>query len=398
VARRLITVEERRARIGIRHLLTPSTRHDDVGRIADAVVALHSSDPVSVFLSATARMAEPGLAAVEQALYADRRLVRHHAMRRTLWVMTPEVTRLAHASATRRIAVAERRRTIALLADNDVADDPEAWLDMARHQVLAALHRLGQTTTRHLGEEVPALRAPLRISAGKAYEAVIAAHTRVLLLLGFEGLIVRTRPLGTWVSGQYRWASMADWVPGWPASSAGHLDPRVASADLVRRWLHAFGPGTTEDVRWWTGWPLATVRRALEDAGAVEVGLPGGNNGWLAADDVDVEELRAHDVEPWVALLPALDPTTMGWKERDWYLASEHVPLLFDRNGNGGPTIWADGRIVGGWAPLPDGRVALGVLEDVGAEHRAAIDAAAGALEALLGPTRITVRFKAPLL
>ena len=72
------------------------------------------------------------------------------------------------------------------------------------------------------------------------------------------------------------------------------------------------------------------------------------------------------DPEPWVALLPGLDPTPMGWKERDWYLG-EHRSHVFDSTGNVGPTIWVDGRIAGGWAHLKTGEVAFHLLEDVGA-------------------------------
>ena len=97
---RRIEVEERHARLALRHLLLPRTRTDDVAAIADALVALHSSDPVSVYLSAAARMANPSLEAMEQALYLQRRLIRHHAMRRTLWVATPAVVRRMHAAAT----------------------------------------------------------------------------------------------------------------------------------------------------------------------------------------------------------------------------------------------------------------------------------------------------------
>jgi hypothetical protein len=67
VGTRRITVGERRARLARRHRLVPSTRTDDVASIADSVVALHSSDPVSVFLSALARMRHPSIAAVEAA-------------------------------------------------------------------------------------------------------------------------------------------------------------------------------------------------------------------------------------------------------------------------------------------------------------------------------------------
>jgi hypothetical protein len=92
-----------------------------------------------------------------------------------------------------------------------------------------------------------------------------------------------------------------------------------------------------------------------------------------------------------VALLPALDPSTMGWKHRDFVLGP-HRGELFDRNGNGGPTVWVDGRIVGGWAHRDDGEVAYEVLEDVGAEANHRIAARAEALSAALGEVRIKAR------
>ena len=98
---------------------------------------------------------------------------------------------------------------------------------------------------------------------------------------------------------------------------------------------------------------------------AVEVALDGGQVGWVLPDDLD----EAPAVEPWAALLPVLDPTVMGWKERDFYLGP-HGPMLFDTNGNAGTTAWWDGRIVGCWVQDPDGVVLLNLLEDVGSEAR----------------------------
>ena len=79
----MITDEQRRARLADRHRLSVQTRTDDLSVIADAVVALHSSDPVTVYLSALARMRHPSLAAVDSALYEHKSLIRHHAMRGT---------------------------------------------------------------------------------------------------------------------------------------------------------------------------------------------------------------------------------------------------------------------------------------------------------------------------
>jgi DNA glycosylase AlkZ-like len=86
----------------------------------------------------------------------------------------------------------------------------------------------------------------------------------------------------------------------------------------------------------------------------------------------------------------------MGWAGRDWYLG-EHGRILFDRNGNAGPTIWWDGRIVGGWAHRSDGELAYRLLEDVGAEAARALADAAERLRTWIGDVRITPRFRTPL-
>ena len=377
-----VSVEQRRARLALRHRLTPGRRTDDVAAIADDLVALHSSDPVSVYLSLWARMRTPSVSAVEQALYDERTLVRHHAMRRTLWVATPEVVRLMHAAATRKLVGPEHRRTAKLLAENGI-EDPEAWLAEARDQVLAALHEHGPMTARRLGERVPALRHPIVLAPGKKYSATTSAHTRVLLVLGFEGELVRTRPTGSWINGQYTWAAMDSWLPG----GLGELPEREAAAGLADRWLRAFGPGTTDDLRGWTGWTVGLTRQALADCGAVEVALDGGP-GWVAWGDLE----PVPEPEPWVALLPGLDPTTMGWKERGWYLDGACADV-FDRNGNAGPTVWADGRVVGAWAQTGEGEIRTRLFLDVGTEQKSAVAAEADRLRQLLGETRFTVRF-----
>jgi hypothetical protein len=392
VGTRRITVGERRARLARRHRLVPSTRTDDVAAIADSVVALHASDPVSVFLSALARMRHPSIAAVEDALYEARRVIRFHAMRRTLWVATPSVARLAHASSTTKLVGPEHRRFVKLLADNGISGHGGDWIVSAKEQVLAALHRAGEASTRELGEAVPALRQPIELSPGKPYAATQRAHVRVMLHLGFEGVVVRTRPVGSWINSQYRWAAMDDWVPGGIVG----MDPREASAELVRRWLHAFGPGTTADVQWWTGWTRRDTRRALDDAGAVVVAMEtadGDIDAWLAPDDLDA----VRGSSTWVALLPGLDPTTMGWKDRSWYLDPTVASHVVDRNGNAGPTIWVEGRVVGSWVQREDGTIALGWLTDVPPARRAQVEATARVLERAVGDTRFTMRFPAPI-
>jgi hypothetical protein len=383
---RTIGVEERRARLARRHRLLPTTRIDDVARIADDLVALHSTDPVTVYLSAMARMRRPSVAAVEKALYDDRSVVRHHAMRRTLWVGTPDVVRLMHAAATRKLIGPEHRRTAKLLEENGI-DDPEAWLADARDQVVAALEEHGPMTARALGNKVPALRHKIVMAPGKKWSATVSAHTRVLLSLGFEGEIVRTKPTGTWVNGAYTYAAMDDWLEG----GLGDVTEREAARELALRWLRAFGPGTSTDLQWWMGWTVATTRNALADCEAVEVVLDD-RPAWVAPGD----ETEAKPVESWVALLPALDPTTMGWKERDWYLP-DACSAVFDRMGNGGPTIWVDGQIVGVWAQTKDGEIGTHFFVKPSAKQAAAVKERAADLREMIGDTRFTPRFASPV-
>jgi hypothetical protein len=375
-----ISAEERRVRLAERHRLLPRTRTDDLPQIADDLVALHSSDPVSVFLSAMARMVHPSIGAVERALYIDRSVIRHHGMRRTLWVATPPVVRVIHAAATRDLLATERRRTSQLLAASGV-EDPERWLAEAEEQVLADIREHGPSTAREIGQRTDALRQRLHLSPGKAYAAVQSAHTRVLYILGFAGQMLRGQP-SRWINGAYRYVDAEFWLPG----GLGGLDPRQASAELAGRWLRRFGPATTADVQWWMGWTMSRTKQALADCRAVEVELESGP-GWLAKDDPPLDP-----VEPWVAVLPGLDPTIMGWKQRDWYLPDTSREV-FDSAGNGGPSLWVDGRVVGAWAQTKDGAIHTHYFERVAAGRRREIDRRIEELKSWIGDTRFTVRF-----
>jgi hypothetical protein len=319
--------------------------------------------------------------------YEERSLLRIVGMRRTMFAVPVELAGIVSASCSRAIGAAERRRVLAMLKAAGIATDPEAWLANVEAATLRALEELGEATASELTREVPELAIQIPFGEGKTWAGTFGVSTRLLFLLAMEARIIRGRPRGSWISSQYRWVPMDRWVPGGlPA-----WQTEAARAELVRRWLAAFGPGTIADLRWWTGWTLGEVRRALPALETVEVELEGGT-GLVLADDLEPPP----SPEPWIALLPTLDSTVMGWTGREWYLG-DHAQALFDRNGNAGPTVWWDGRVVGGWAQRASGEIALRLLEDVGSEAMRAIEAAAGRLAAWIGPVRITPRFRTPL-
>jgi winged helix DNA-binding protein len=384
---RRIDVAERRARLARRHRLVPGDRADDVVEAARSVVCLHGTDPATVYLSAWARVDGMAREDLDRALYADRTLVKHLAMRRTLFVFPRETLAVAQAGASERVADGERRRLVRDVEKARLQADGERWLAEAEGQVLAALADGREASSTELREELPVLEGTITYGEGKSWGGEVPVGPRVLTILSAAGKVVRATNAGVWTTSRPRWTSMEAWL--------GEEIPKLPEAEgvagLVDRWLRAFGPGTAADIKWWLGSTVAAVRRALADLEAVEVDLDGAT-GYLLPDDLEPFE----PVEPWAALLPPLDPTTMGWKERDWYLGP-HRDELFDPAGNAGPTVWWDGRIVGGWRQSEDGEVELQMLEDVGAEASSAIDEEVERLTEWFAGTRALPRFPSPL-
>lgn len=383
---RTITVEQRRARLARRHLLNPSAAPDSsVSDVTERLVALHATDPATPYLSLWARL--PGFAHdhVDAALYRDRTVMKHLAMRRTLWVVRPEDLPVVQAAASDRVAANETRRLAADVERAGVATDGAAWLSTACAAVLSHLRAEGPCSARELREALAELTGTYNPAPGKAYGAEGHVAPRVLTVLSARGHIVRGPNDGGWLTSRPRWTATEQWLPG----LAGTADADTASAELVRRWLAAFGPATLTDVRWWFGTTLTWARKALSASGAEEVRLDEGR-GFVLPDDVDEP-----DPGPWCALLPSLDPTTMGWFDRDWYLGP-HRAEAFDRNGNAGPTAWVDGRVVGAWRQDEAGRVELVLLEKVGRRATSALEARAEELTTWLGGVRVSPRFPSP--
>jgi hypothetical protein len=385
-ARRHINATERRDRLALRHRLAAASRAEGPEEVAGSLVALHGTDPATVHLAVGARLADAAktVGETERALYDDGTLVRMHGMRNTVFVFPTELTAAVHASTGRTVAARERARLLKNMAEAGAPD--AAWLTEVEESALAALARRGQATAAELARDEPRLKEQFAYAAGKSYEGVHTVSTRLLRVLGVEGKVVRGRPLGSWTSSQFRWA---------PAPDHPELDPGEAQAELLRRWLTACGPATEDDLKWWTGWRVTEVRRALTAIGAEAVSLDEGTGYVVAGDAGPV----AGPAEPWAALLPALDPTAMGWQQRDWYLAPGLRPMLFDRSGNVGPTVWWNGRVIGGWAQRPDGEIVWRLLDadGVGRDAETAIRAEAERLASWVGTTRITPRFRTPL-
>jgi hypothetical protein len=383
---RTVSDDERRARLATRHALAAGFRVDSVEAAVEAMTCLHATEQANVYLSAFAR-SDASRKDIDRALYDDRSVVRQLAMRRTVFAFPRDLLPAVRGSASARVAAQLTARLAKEVEANGLADHGAAWVRRIFDEVLAEV-RSEPVTTAELRARLPDLDRRLQMSPGKSYGGEFPVASRVLAALAADGAVVRGRQEQGWKVARPYWTAVEQWLP----DLSEPLDERAGYAELVSRWLWTFGPGTEDDLVWWLGSTKGVVRTALADVDAVQVRFEDGRTAWLRSDDHD-------EVTPppaWAVLLPALDPTTMGWKERAFYLG-EHASVIFDRNGNGGPTAWWDGRIVGGWTQREDGTVVVVPVAELPAAAVEPLEAEAERLTAWLDGEVVRSIYQSPL-
>lgn len=388
-AARLVTDAERRARLATRHALAPAYRVGHVEEVSAALVCLHATEPPSVHLGVAARSG-CSVADVEESLYASRTLVKQLAMRRTLFAFPRELLPVVWGSSSARVAEQQRRLIAKDVEQHGIAADGTAWLDRACAAVLDRLADGEALQARQIREQVPEVSGRIEYALDTSYGGSAPIAPRLLTLLGAQGRIMRAENAGHWRTSRPAWASTSTWLGSVPAP----MEERPAYAELVRRWLERFGPGTEDDIVWWLGSTKTVVRRALADVGAVPVSLESGAGGWLLPDDLE----EVADPGEWAALLPVLDSTPMGWKARDFYFERPLVPYLMDTNGNIGTTAWWRGEIVGGWVQDESGRVQVVLRDAPGRRALRALEAEAERLSGFVDGVVISSVYKSRLM
>lgn len=165
-------------------------------------------------------------------------------------------------------------------------------------------------------------------------------------------------------------------------------DPGLARAELLRRYLRAFGPARRADFAAWVGvgardaaawWELVADELAPVDTAAGEA--------WLLAEDLQAlaaAELPSAENGP--LLLPPGDPYLRAW-DRDTIVAPEWQSRVWRTVGGPG-VVLAGGEIVATWRPRKRGRRLTVAVEPFGAlarPARAAIEVEAGRIGPLRG-------------
>ena len=137
-----------------------------------------------------------------------------------------------------------------------------------------------------------------------------------------------------------------------PCTVAADDEPAVA-AELVRRYLTAFGPATIADMSQFTILKRSTLREVVESmADVVAVAGPDG------AQLVDVDgggpqpDAETSTLPP--RLLGMWDSVLLAYADRSRVIPDEHRPHVIRRNGDVLPTVLVEGLVRGVWRASAD--------------------------------------------
>jgi hypothetical protein len=178
------------------------------------------------------------------------------------------------------------------------------------------------------------------------------------------------------------------WLPGLrPAAGPAAL------AELVRCYLHAYGPATPRDFAQWLSAPRGWASELFDSlAGEIEPVDVEGTVGWVVAGDTGTPAAPPRGVR----LLPYFDAYVVGSHPRDRVFpgrAAERA-LAGSQAGNF-PVLLVDGAVAGVWHQRRSGRrldVTVEPLTDLAAAQRRELEEQVERVGAFLGAgPRLTV-------
>lgn len=293
-------------------------------------IGIYGTAPVT-HLSFLARYDNFSVHHLDEALYAQRSLVRIQAMRRSVFVIPTALMPLVYqANCTKHIHELDRFLRQARVSPAAYQQAAQAILNLLAAQTL---------TTAEMKRRLQPLPKPVE-----------QAFADIIRRLCAEGLLVRGRIRGSWRSAITEYQLVQDWLP---TVDLHQYQPAEAQMMLARLYFDSYGPATRDDFQWWTHWPPEQTQAAL-DALAPELASVHVDNSLegeylLLQQDLDALHATPAADPDALDLLPAWDGYLMGYTQRERYLAPTFADRLVDRGGNVAPAILRAGAVAGVW-------------------------------------------------
>ena len=305
------------------HLQRRAPRADLVGVVADLCgVQAQLSSAAELALWARVR----GLKSedVESALWRERSLVKTWCMRGTTHLL-PAAEFPMYVAALRDSAVARDRNWIARYGIS------EREMDAMADGVVEALASR-PLARRDLADRVVGLVGP------KARRWVEHSWGGIVRHPCFQGRVCFGAPQGREVT----FVRTDQWV-----AHKANLSPEDARTEMLRHYLRAYGPATSQDFLAWSGMAAKEVR-------AVWAGCPGlsevsveGRRAWVLREDLD--GLARATTMLSVRLLPSFDAYLLGHRDKSHLVDAAHYKRVYRKAGWLSPVVLVDGKVAGLW-------------------------------------------------
>jgi hypothetical protein len=156
------------------------------------------------------------------------------------------------------------------------------------------------------------------------------------------------------------------------------IDALDARAELVRRYLRAFGPAARADVADWSGLRVRDFEHALD-------GLPTRHaEDGRVLYDVPRAPLPDGDAPAPVRFLPKWDNILLGFADRTRVISDEIRRQVIGKNGDVAQTVLVDGFVAATWSADPKGKVTVEPFSPLPRVWRREVEDEAARLEAWL--------------
>ncbi|WP_455392089.1 winged helix DNA-binding domain-containing protein [[Eubacterium] cellulosolvens] len=305
--------------------LAAETKTNDILQLIRDIGGLHSTAPMTPYLSLFARTKTFRREHLDEELYIKRRLGKFRCMRKTIYIQPKEMIPVYY-SAMKQVTQYISERYM------------KAWGITATefNKIAKSIYELlcGHELTAN--EIKKALNTKLKLSP-------------IINLMCDQGTLIRSRPKKGWRSNLHTYARFQDYFPELDLASVKEPE---AKRSLVKQYLQSFGPVTYNDVAWWTGLPRGEVRKSLDELSELvaQIQIAEVNKEYLVLkSDLKLLRTLTNRSHQEIVLLPMLDPYIMGYKDRERYVVEENFNCIFDRSGNATYTILLAGRVIGVW-------------------------------------------------
>ena len=295
-----------------------------VARLVRHLCGIQAQDPSAAILAVRPRTEGVTALDVENARLTDRSFVRTWCMRGTLHLVATDDVGWQLALLAPTIIRKSRRRS--------------AQLGLSEETYGRAMDAIREV----LGVDGPLIRGVLAEKLAQRDIPVAGqAIAYIVRRAALEGIVC----LGPDQGPEPTYVLFDEWVT---ADSSG-LDKETALGELVVRYLSAFGPAGVEDFAAWSGLGIRESRSGFATVTDRLVEFHYGDGRvWMPHESGTTSAVERGDPARAI-LLPAFDPTMLGYRDRSWV-----VPSDCDREVNRGggmirPVVLADGIAAGTW-------------------------------------------------